>query len=197
VRELISRIYGFALGLGGPGLFTAAFLDSSFISLPQINDLLLVLMVSGDKAWMPYFVGLSMLGSVSGCFVLYTLASKGGEVFLRKRLREGHLERAMAMYQKHGLLALIVPGLLPPPAPFKLFVLAAGVAGVNRTQFVIGVAIARGLRYFALGLLTVYYGDFALELMRTRGREVALGLVSLILLGVLTVWLVKRRRGVA
>jgi membrane protein YqaA with SNARE-associated domain len=129
--------------------------------------------------------------------VLYTLASKGGEVFLRKRLREGHLERAMAMYQKHGLLALIVPGLLPPPAPFKLFVLAAGVAGVNRTQFVIGVAIARGLRYFALGLLTVYYGDFALELMRTRGREVALGLVSLILLGVLTVWLVKRRRGVA
>jgi membrane protein YqaA with SNARE-associated domain len=193
VRDLISRIYGFALGLGGPGLFAAAFLDSSFISLPQINDLLIVLMVSRDKAWMPYYAALSTLGSVCGCYVLYRIANRGGEAFLRKRLREGHMERAMAMYQRHGLLALIVPGLLPPPAPFKLFVLAAGVAGVNPSRFVAGVAISRGLRYFTLGILTVYYGDVALELMRTRGREVALWVVGIILFGVLAVWLMKRR----
>jgi membrane protein YqaA with SNARE-associated domain len=193
VRDLISRIYGFALGLGGPGLFAAAFLDSSFISLPQINDLLIVLMVSRDKAWMPYYAGLSTIGSVTGCYVLYRIAARGGEAFLRKRLREGHMDRALALYQKHGLLALIVPGLLPPPAPFKLFVLMAGVAGVKPARFVTGVAISRGTRYFTLGLLTVYYGDVALELMRTRGRDVALWLVGAILLGVLVVWLVKRR----
>jgi membrane protein YqaA with SNARE-associated domain len=194
VRELISRIYGFALALGGPGLFTAAFLDSSFISLPQINDLLVVLMVSRNKAWMPYYAAMATLGSVSGCFVIYSLAKRGGEAFLRKRLRAGHMERAMRLYQKHGVLALIVPGLLPPPSPFKLFVLAAGVAGVPSGRFVAGVAVARGIRYTAIGLLTVYYGDVALELMRTRGREVALWLVALILTALATLWLLQRRR---
>lgn len=194
MREFFSRIYGFALALGGPGLFGVAFLDSSFISLPQINDLLVVLMVTRNKAWMPYYALMATLGSVSGCFVIYSLAKRGGEAFLRKRLREGHMDRALGLYKKHGVLALIVPGLLPPPSPFKLFVLAAGVAGVPAARFVAGVAIARGIRYTALGLLTVYYGDVALELMRTHGREVALWVVALILTGVAAVWLLQRRR---
>lgn len=194
MREFFSRIYGFALALGGPGLFGVAFLDSSFISLPQINDLLVVLMVTRNKAWMPYYALMATLGSVSGCFVIYSLAKRGGEAFLRKRLREGHMDRALGLCKKHGVLALIVPGLLPPPSPFKLFVLAAGVAGVPAARFVAGVAIARGIRYTALGLLTVYYGDVALELMRTHGREVALWVVALILTGVAAVWLLQRRR---
>jgi membrane protein YqaA with SNARE-associated domain len=194
VREFISRIYGLALGLGGPGLFVVAFLDSSFISLPQINDLLVVLMVTRDKAWMPYYATLATAGSVAGCYVIYRLAEKGGETFLRKRLKAGHIERALAMYKKHGLLALIVPGLLPPPAPFKLFVLAAGLAGVKPSRFILGVAASRGARYFALGLLSVYYGDAAMELMRTRGRDVALGLVLLIIVAGVVFWLVQRRR---
>ena len=194
MRELFSRIYGFALALGGPGLFAVAFLDSSFVSLPQINDLLVVLMVARDKVWMPYYAAMATLGSVSGCFVIYSLAKRGGEAFLRKRLREGHMDRALGLYKKHGVLALIVPGLLPPPSPFKLFVLAAGVAGVPSLRFVAGVAIARGIRYTVLGLLTIYYGDVALELMRTRGGEVALWVVALIVTGVAAVWLLQRRR---
>ena len=194
MRDLISRIYGFALALGGPGLFTAAFLDSSFISLPQINDLLVVLMVTEHKAWMPYYAAMATLGSLAGCYVIYLLAEKGGEAFLRKRLKEGHMDRALAMYKKHGLLALIVPGLLPPPAPFKLFVLAAGVADVSASRFIMGVGISRGARYFALGLLSVYYGDAALALMKTRGREVALWVVGLIVAGVAVYWLFRRMR---
>ena len=194
MRDIISRIYAVALGLGGPGLFAVAFLDSSFISLPQINDLLVVLMVTRDKAWMPYYATMATLGSVAGCYVIYLLAEKGGDTFLRKRLKEGHMERALAMYKKHGLLALIVPGLLPPPAPFKLFVLAAGLAGVKPSRFVLGVAVSRGARYFTLGLLSVYYGDAAMELMRTRGRDVALGLVALIVVAGIAFWLIQRRR---
>jgi membrane protein YqaA with SNARE-associated domain len=194
VRDFISRIYGLALAMGGPGLFVAAFLDSSFVSLPQINDLLVVLMVTRNKTWMPYYAGLATLGSVAGCYVIYLLAEKGGEAFLRKRLKQGHVDRALAMYKRHGLLALIVPGLLPPPAPFKLFVLAAGLAEVKPSRFVLGVAVSRGTRYFALGLLSVYYGDAAMELMRTRGRDVALGLVALIVVAVMVFWLIQRRR---
>jgi uncharacterized membrane protein YdjX (TVP38/TMEM64 family) len=92
------------------------------------------------------------------------------------------------------LLALIVPGLLPPPAPFKLFVLAAGLAGVKPSRFVIGVAISRGVRYVALGTLAIYYGDAARELMQTRGREAALLLVGVIVLGVVFAWYLRRRR---
>lgn len=193
MRGAIAWLHGAALALGGPGLLAIAFLDSSFISLPQINDILVVLMVTQHKAWMVYYAAMATLGSVAGCFVIYYLAERGGEAFLKKRLRTGQIERAMAMYRRHGVLALIVPALLPPPAPFKLFVLMAGVAKVSRAKFVLTIGLARGLRYLALGVLAIRYGDAALELMRTRGREVALWLVGMILLAALGVWWLRRK----
>jgi membrane protein YqaA with SNARE-associated domain len=193
LKSFITWIYGVALTVGGPGLFVIAFLDSSFISLPQINDILVVLMVTQNKAWMPYYVLMATGGSIAGCYVIYYLAKRGGDAFLQKRLRPGHTERALAMYKRHGLLALMVPALLPPPAPFKLFVLAAGVAHVRPGQFVLAIALARGARYLALGLLAIWYGDVAMELMRTRGREVALWLVGFIVVCALGLWLWQRR----
>ena len=188
MRSYIAWLYGAALALGGPGLFAVAALDSSFISLPQINDLLVVLMVTQHKGWMLYYAGMATLGSVVGCFVIYYLAGKGGEAFLRKRANPGRLDRTLALYRRHGLLALMVPALLPPPAPFKLFVLGAGLAGVRPVPFVVAIAVARGARYLALGVLAIYFGDAALELMRTRGREVALWVVAAILTGAVAWW---------
>jgi membrane protein YqaA with SNARE-associated domain len=188
VKSFISWLYGFALGLGGPGLFAIAFLDSSFISLPQINDILVVLMVTKHKSWMVYYAALATAGSIAGCYAIYYLAEKGGEAFLKRRSHSANIDRALAMYKRHGLMALIIPALLPPPAPFKLFVLMAGVAGVRPLQFVLAIAAARGARYLALGILAIYFGDLALELMRTRGRLVALALVGLLLLGSLGWW---------
>ena len=126
---------------------------------------------------------MATLGSVTGCFLLYYVAGKGGEAFLRKRTSAGRLDRALALYRRHGLLALMVPALLPPPAPFKLFVLGAGLAGVRPLPFVTPSPSPAAPRYLALGLLAIYFGDAALELMRTRGREVALWVVGLILAG--------------
>ena len=194
MRSFISWLYGLALSLGGPGLFAVAALDSSFVSLPQINDILVVLMVTADKAWMPYYAAMATLGSMTGCYAIYYLADKGGEAFVRKRLKSGRIDRMLALYRRHGVLALMVPALLPPPAPFKLFVLGAGLAGVRPLQFVLAIAVARGARYLALGVLAIYYGDAALELMRTRGREVALVLVGLIVV-VAFAWWWWRRRG--
>lgn len=194
MKSFITWIYGLALAIGGPGLFAIAFLDSSFVSLPQINDILVVLMVTQHKAWMPYYAAMATLGSIAGCYVIYSLAKKGGEAFLRKRLRAGHAERALEVYRRHGLLALMVPALLPPPAPFKLFVLIAGVAGVPPVKFVAVIAAARGARYTVLGLLAIWYGDLALELMRTRGRDVALVLVGFIIITAVAWWWFSRRR---
>ena len=193
MKSFIASIYAFALSLGGPGLFVIAFLDSSFVSLPQINDVMVVLMVTQTKSLMPYYAAMATLGSIAGCYVIYYLAERGGEAFLRKRLKAGHIDRALALYRKHGLLALMVPALLPPPAPFKLFVLMAGVAEVKPLQFVLAIGVARGLRYLALGTLAIFYGDVALEVMRTRGREVALWVAALITIAAVA-WFAWQRR---
>lgn len=188
MNSFFAWLYGVALALGGPGLFVIAFLDSSFISLPQINDMLVVLMVTEHKPWMLYYALMATLGSLAGCYVIYRLAEKGGEAFLKKRAHAASIDRALAMYKRHGLMALMIPALLPPPAPFKLFVLIAGLAEVRPVQFVLALAVARGARYLALGVLAIYYGDAALELMRTRGRDVAIGLAALLALSTLGWW---------
>jgi membrane protein YqaA with SNARE-associated domain len=192
VQSFIKWVYGLALALGGPGLFVVAFLDSSFISLPQINDLLVVLMVVGNKPLMPYYALMATAGSVAGCYVLYLIAGRGGEAFLARRLKRGHIERALAIYRKRGVLALMVPALLPPPAPFKLFVLLAGVAEVRPLAFVASIAIARGLRYLVIGALAVWYGDLALDLLRDHGREVAIWVAVFIVAAALAWWLLRR-----
>jgi len=193
VRSFITWLHGIALTLGGPGLFVVAFLDSSFVSLPQINDILVVLMVTEHKERMLYYALMATAGSVLGCLTIYYVAEKGGETFLRKRLHAGHIERALSLYRRHGVLALMVPALLPPPAPFKLFVLAAGLAEVRVWQFVWAIAVARGARYLALGVLAIYYGDRALELMRTHGQVIAMWLAGLIVLGAVLWWLRGKR----
>ena len=193
MKSLISWLYGLALALGGPGLFAIAFLDSSFLSLPQINDILVVLMVTRNKTGMAYYAAMATLGSIGGCYTIYYLAKRGGEAFLRRRVRAHHTDRVLAVYRRYGVLALIVPALLPPPAPFKLFVLLAGVAGVRPLPFVLSIAAARGLRYLTLGTLAIWYGDVALELMRTRGRDVALWLAALITAVAVAWWWVNGR----
>lgn len=193
VRSFIAWLHAVALGLKGPGLFVVAFLDASFLSLPQINDLLVVVMVTANKQWMLYYAAMATFGSVAGCYVIYYLAKRGGEAFLRKRLKPGHVERALAAYRRNGLMALMIPALLPPPAPFKLFVLAAGIARVRPLQFIVALIVSRGIRYVALGVLAVYYGDAALEMMRTHGRTVALVVVGFLVAAVLAIWLIRRR----
>ena len=192
MQSFIKWVYGFALSLGGPGLFVVAFLDSSFISLPQINDLLVVLMVVRNKPLMPYYALMATAGSVAGCYVLYLIAERGGEAFLAKRLKRGHVERALALYRRRGVLALMVPALLPPPAPFKLFVLLAGVAEVRPLAFVTSIAIARGLRYLVIGALAVRYGDFALDMLQEHGREAALWVAVLVVAAGIAWWLLRR-----
>ena len=193
MRAFIASLYSFALSLGGPGLFAVAALDSSFISLPQINDLLVVAMVLENPALMPYYVAMATLGSVVGCFVIYLLANKGGEAVLRRRLSSGRVDRALGLYRRYGVLALMVPALLPPPAPFKLFVLGAGLAGVRPLKFVLGIAIARALRYGILGILTIYYGQQAVELMRANGPAVGLALAGIIVFAAIG-WFFWRKR---
>jgi membrane protein YqaA with SNARE-associated domain len=124
-----------------------------------------------------------LLGSVCGCLLMYFIGRKGGDALIRKRFSAASVDRAMGAFRRHGVLAVLVPSLLPPPAPFKIFVLLAGVAHINLVKFVLAISIGRGLRYFTLGFLAVRYGDRALVLVRENGSTVALVIVGLIVAG--------------
>ena len=100
---------------------------------------------------MPYYAAMATLGSSPAATSSTTWRARAARRSCASGCKAGHIERALALYRRHGLLALMVPALLPPPAPFKLFVLAAGVADVRPLQFVAAIAVARGARYLALG----------------------------------------------
>jgi len=193
MHGFVEWIKAVAVSMGGPGLFIIAFLDSSFLSFPEVNDLLIVFLTVQHPERMPYYAAMTTLGSVSGCLTLYALARKGGEAFLRRRFNPEYLERAMATFRRYGLLAILVPSLLPPPTPFKVFVLAAGVAKVRPLHFILAIAIGRGSRYFGEGILALYYGDHAVDFLKDHYREVALVLGLTCLIGGVG-WILWRRR---
>lgn len=183
-----------ASGLGGPGLFFIAFLDSSFLSLPEINDLLLVWMVTRHESRMLYYATCSTLGSIAGCLVLYYVGRKADH-WVARRFSQARIERAMATFQRYGVMAILVPSLLPPPAPFKIFVLLAGIAGIRVPRFVAAIAIGRGLRYFTEGMLALWYGDRAMEFIRDNGTPVALVVVAVLVAGFIVYLVSRRSRG--
>jgi membrane protein YqaA with SNARE-associated domain len=191
--SFVDWIQSTALALGGPGLFIIAFLDSSFLSLPEINDILLIWMVTQHKARMPYYALASMLGSVAGCLVLYYIG-RVSEQWVARRFSADRMERTMKTFQRYGVMAVLIPSLLPPPAPFKVFVLLAGVAGIRVRNFALAIAIGRGIRYFGEGMLAVWYGDQATEFIQANGRPIALGLVTLLVIG-LAAYLLRKRAG--
>ena len=191
---MLDAIQTWAAELGGVGLFVIAALDSSFLSFPQVNDLLIIYLSTKYPERMPYYASMTTAGSLVGCFMLYAVARKGGEVFLRKRFSAARVDRGMALYQRFGLLAVVVPSLLPPPTPFKIFVLMAGAAAVAPWRFGLAVVIGRGIRYFGQGYLAVRYGERAIEMVKANGTEVGIGLAVLAMAIGLIYYLVKRQR---
>jgi membrane protein YqaA with SNARE-associated domain len=192
MRRLIAWIQAFAIGIGGPGLFLIGFLDSSVLSLPEINDILVVSMVMQHPERLVYYAAMSTLGSIAGCFLLYWLGYKGGEAFLRKRFNPRRVERGLALFRQYGVVAIFVPAILPPPAPFKIFVLLAGVSRVNPWTFAGAIAAGRGVRYFGEGLLAIWYGEQTIAFLEQHGLTIAIVIAAI---GALAgAWWVRRRR---
>jgi membrane protein YqaA with SNARE-associated domain len=197
VKSLLVWIQGVAAALGAPGLFLVAALDSSFLSLPQVNDLLLILSVTRHPELMPLYATMSTLGSLAGCFIMYGIGRKGEEALIRKRFSGPRSQRALALFSRFGMLAVLVPAILPPPAPFKIFVILAGASRMNPWTFATAVVLGRGFRYFGEGLLAVWYGERALAFLEQHGREFALWTgVAVLVLGAAYLWWRSRRAAV-
>ena len=195
MHRLVAWIQGFAESLGGPGLFIIAFLDSSFLSFPEVCDALIVLLTVQRPERMVFYAAVTTAGSVAGCYSLYSVGRKGGEAFLRKRFHARHVDRALAVFRRYGMLAILVPSLLPPPMPFKIFVLAAGVSGMRDRDFLIAAGIGRTARYFGAGLLALWKGRQAIDWLHENAP--AVGIVLAVLVGIgaaLAIWRRSRRK---
>jgi membrane protein YqaA with SNARE-associated domain len=194
MRRLLAWVQGFAESLGGPGLFIIAYLDSSFLSFPQVCDALIVLLTVRHPERVLFYALTTTVGSVAGCYSLYLVGRKGGEAFLRKRFHERHVDRALDGFRRHGILSVLVPSLLPPPMPFKIFVLAAGVSGMSTFDFLVAVALGRAARYFGIAMLALWKGQEALAWIEQNAGKAGLALATVIVLGASAYFWWKRRR---
>jgi len=179
--------------LGGVGLFLVAFFDSSVLSFPIVTDLLVMGESIQNPARMPYYAAMATIGSLAGCIWLYLLAKKGGEAFFHTKAGK-HAERARRWVDANAFLSVFIPAILPPPLPFKVFILAEGVFQVPLRTFVLALLLGRGLRYFGEGILAVKYGDAATQFLLAHGKMVALIAAGVIIALYIPVHLMGRRR---
>jgi len=193
-RWLEVNVIGLPVYFAAPAMIVIGALDSSLLSLPEINDYLVVGRCYKDPTAAFYFPLFAAAGSVLGCLLLYTIVRRGGQVVLRKRFKLEHIKRVEKAYERFGFLAIGLPAILPPPLPFKIFVATAGALEYPRWKFLLTVMIARSLRYYVEGILAVYYGRRVLLFIRDNGIVVVSIVATLVLIGVAIYIIINRRR---
>lgn len=155
--------------VAGPAMILIGALDSSLLSLPEVNDYLVVARCYTHPRTVFLFPLFAAIGSVLGCLLLYTILSRGGRAVLHRRFRKEHVLRVERAYARFGILALVVPALLPPPMPFKIFVATAGALQFPRRRFLLTIFLARSVRYYTEGILAVFYGERVLRFLKDNG----------------------------
>lgn len=168
--------------LGGPGILLSAFLDSSFLPLPLVTDLIVMDFSMRQPARMPYYAAMAALGSLAGCLWIYALARKAGEAYYRRK-HEHAPGRVRKWVQEFPLTSVLLPAVAPFPVPFKPFVIAQGVFRVPVVPFVVGTFVGRGVLFFAEGFVAVRYGAAAKEFVLHQKWASAGIVVALIALG--------------
>jgi membrane protein YqaA with SNARE-associated domain len=192
VTWLEQFIIGVPMYVAAPSMIIIGALDSSLLSLPEINDYLVVMRCARDPKAVFYFPLFAAAGSVIGCMLLYTILRRGGQAVLRRRFRTEHIERVERAYARFGFLALAIPALLPPPMPFKIFVATAGTLEYPRWRFMMTIMIARSLRYYIEGTLAVFYGEQVMQFIKDYGAAI-LGIVLLVCFIGLTIYIIRNR----
>ena len=156
--EISGQVVFAPMYFAAPLMILVGALDSSLLSLPEVNDYITIARIANNPSEVYYFPLFPAIGSVIGCLVLYRIA-RSGEQFVAKRFHPKHLDRVQEMYRKWGLFALVIPALLPPPMPFKIFVAAAGALNYPLVRFTLTVLLARMARYYFWGVLAYFYRD--------------------------------------
>jgi len=185
VVNLIKEIFNLLTSFGATGMFIIAILDSSLLSIPEVNDILVVGQCIKYPSAVLYYPLIAATGSVIGCLILFHIARRGGRVLLHRRFSSKNVEKVEAFYARYGVFALIVPALMPPPTPFKIFVASAGALQYPRARFIAAVLFGRFARYFSEGILAVLYGEIVLQYMREHPHIIGAIVLGAFIIGFL------------
>jgi membrane protein YqaA with SNARE-associated domain len=180
------------VAFGPLGLFGVALLDSALVPLPGGPDAVMILLSTAKPAWMPLYAIAGTLGSVIGCLILYNISLRAGRRAL-KRFAPEKQERVKLLLERYDVLSILVGSVLPPPFPFKLFVIMAGVLDINALRFAFAIGVGRAFRFFLEGYLAVRYGERAGELLKQYYPSIGIGVAVLIILGFVLKNLLRRK----
>jgi len=195
-RLLERYVLGLPLYLAAPAMLIIGALDSSLLSLPEINDYLVVGRCFKHPSAAFYFPLFAAAGSVIGCAILYSIMRRGGQAVLRKRFSVESIKRVEKAYARFGFLAIAVPAILPPPLPFKVFVATAGTLEYPRWKFLLTVMVARSLRYYVEGILAVFYGRRVLLFFKDNGLAIIIIVGALVVIGIVVYLLINWRKNI-
>jgi membrane protein YqaA with SNARE-associated domain len=176
LKHLVARYIGFVWALlkplGSWAVFAIAAVDSAFFGVPL--DPVVATYVYQNRSHALLYPLLAAAGSAAGCILLYWIGYRGGEVLLLKRMPRAKFERIRATFDRHEFWALVVPSMMPPPFPFKVFALAASVFEMNFWHFLLAIFVGRLIRFLILGLLELFAQHWVVLILAFTGAT-ALG----------------------
>jgi membrane protein YqaA with SNARE-associated domain len=190
----LNRLSEVLITLGPLGLFVVALLDSSFVPLPSSADALMLLLTTAHPRWMVLYAAVATAGSAIGCLILYYVSQRAGKRALA-RFSERKQKRVKGWIERYDVISVLVASLLPPPFPFKLFVVSAGVFRFSVTRFLIAIVVGRGFRFLLEGYFAIRYGAQAKALLAQYYPWIGLGLAVFIIAVFFTRAMLKRRSG--
>jgi membrane protein YqaA with SNARE-associated domain len=188
----LSAISQYLLAYGPFGLFAIALLDSALIPMAGGPDAVMMLLSAAQPRWWPLYAATATVGSVAGCIILYYLSARAGRSAL-KRFSERKQKRVKDLLDRYDVLSVLVASILPPPFPFKLFVVSAGVFRLNLLRFAIAIGIGRAFRYLLEGYLAANYGEHAKDLLARYYPVIGISLAVLIVAVFVARNLLRRR----
>lgn len=195
-KKWLTRLSEYLITFGAFGLFAVALLDSTFVPLPSSVDALMLLLTTTYPNWMLLYAFMATAGSALGCLILYLISRRAGARALN-RFSEAKQRRVKHWIERYDMFAVLVATLLPPPFPFKLFVVTAGVFRFSLLRFMLAIVAGRAFRFLLEGYFAVRYGAQAKEILAKYYPWIGLGLVAAIVIFVVLRQRLKRPQIVA
>ena len=179
--DRLDRLVKYLIAFGPFGLFAIALLDSALIPLPGGPDAVMMILSAARPGWVLIYALAATLGSVIGCIILYYISRRAGGRAL-ERFSESKQARVKAWIDRYDVLSVLVASVLPPPFPFKLFVITAGVFRLSLWRFAAAIAVGRAFRFLLEGYMAARYGEQATEIFSRYYPAIGLGLAALIVI---------------
>jgi len=191
ITKFLTRVSEYLVGFGAFGLFALAILDSTFVPLPSSVDALMLVLSTKYPSWMLLYAFMATAGSAIGCLILYFISRRAGARALN-RFSERKQARVKYWIERYDAISVLVATLLPPPFPFKLFVISAGVFRFSLLRFMLAIIAGRAFRFLLEGYFAVKYGAQAKEILAKYYPWIGLSLVAAILLIVILKRVLRR-----